>query len=377
MPTNSPTADDPRLSLPAEWLPGLAALRTLPDGGAALLVGATDRGKTTFTALAAQTLAAEFGPQTIAVVDADIGQSEIGPPGTVGVAWADAEAARLHELTPVARFFVGAFTPIGVALEHAVATGQAVAFARAAGARRVLVDTTGFVAGPAARRLKVAKAALVGPSLIVGIGRDGELDGLLRVLGATTGARVLTLPVPEAVGRKSQTLRATRRMTRLSKMLDGAREIVLPLDAIATLGATLGTGAPVAPHLVRWAGTALRLPNAIYGELVPGALTLFVAGPAPRPGWENGTGPVAEHFGVRAVRVLSLAAHAGLLLGLHDERGQLLTLARFLRLDAERAALVVSAPPPASAERVRLVTFGRIRVNEDGSGGSEVKPGEV
>ncbi len=373
----APANDDPRLALPPEWLPGLAALRALPDGGAALLVGATDRGKTTFTALAAQTLAAEFGPQTLAVVDADIGQSEIGPPGTVGVAWAEAEAARLHELTPVARFFVGAFAPIGVALEHAVAAGQAVAWARAAGARRVLVDTTGFVAGPAARRLKVAKAALVGPSLVIGIGRDGELDGLLRVLGATTGARVLSLPVPDAVGRKSQTLRATRRMTRLSKTLDYSREIVLPLDAVATLGATLGTGVPVAPHLVRWAGGALNLYHAVWGETVPGALTLFVAGPAPRPGWENGSGPVAEHFGVRTVRVLSLAAHAGLLLGLHDERGQLVSLARFLNLDAERGALIVSAPPPAVPERVRLVTFGRIRINEDGSGGSEVKPGEI
>lgn len=372
-----PANDDPRLFLPAEWLPGLAALRALPDGGAALLVGATDRGKTTFTALAAQTLAAEFGPQAVAVVDADIGQSEIGPPGTVGVAWAEAEAARLHELAPVARFFVGAFAPIGVALEHAVAAGQAVAFARASGAKRILVDTTGFVSGPAARRLKVAKAALVGPSLILGIGRDGELDGLLRVLGATTGARVLTMPVPEAVGRKSQTLRATRRMTRLSRALEGSNELDLPLSDVATLGATLGTGAPVAPHLVRWAGGALRLPQAVYAELVPGALTLFVTGPAPRTGWENGTGLVAEHFGVRSVRVLALGSYAGLLVGLHDAQGRLLSLGQFIGLYPEGGALGIEAPLPATVERVRLVTFGRVRVNADGSGGSEVKPGEI
>ena len=373
----APANDNPRPVLPAEWLPGLAALRALPDGGAALLVGATDRGKTTFTALAAQTLAAEFGPQTLAVVDADIGQSEIGPPGTVGVAWADANAARLHELTPVARFFVGAFAPIGVALEHAVATGQAVAFARASGAARVLVDTTGFVAGPAARRLKVAKAALVGPSLIVGVGRDGELDGLLRVLGATTGARVLGLPTPETVGRKSQTLRATRRMTRLSRALEGSNELELPLSDIATLGATLGTGVPVAPHLVRWAGTALRLASAAWGELVPGALTLFVAGPSPRAGWESQSGPVAEHFGVRSVRVLALGSYASLLVGLHDAQGRLLSLGQFGGLYPEGGTLVIEAPPPATVERVRLVTFGRVRINADGSGGSEVKPGEV
>ena len=54
--------------VPVEWEDGLDALRTLPDGGVAMIVGATDRGKTTFTALAARILAAEIGK--VAVVDA-------------------------------------------------------------------------------------------------------------------------------------------------------------------------------------------------------------------------------------------------------------------------------------------------------------------
>lgn len=369
-------ADDPRFLLPAQWLPGLSALRALPDGAAALLIGATDRGKTTFAALAAQTLAAELGPRAVAVVDADIGQSEIGPPGTVGVAWAEPNVARLHELKTVARFFVGAFAPPGVALEHAVATGQAVAWARASGARRVLVDTTGFVAGPAARRLKLAKAQLVGPQVLLAFGAADEKAGLARLLEAATGAPVVPLASPEAVGRKSQTVRATRRLTRLGRALDGARELALPLENIVTVGATLGTGAPVAPHLVRWASGALGLPPAVYAEQGNGALTLYLNNP-PRPGWENNALPVTEHFGVRSVRVLALAAHQGLLVGLHAAGGLLLSVGRLSGLDADRNALLVSAPPPAEVERVRLVQFGRVRVNEDGSGGAEVKPGEV
>lgn len=106
-------------ALPPEWQPGLEALRALPEGGAALLLGATDRGKTTFAALAARILTSEI--ERVAVVDADIGQSEIGPPGTVGVAWALPEATRLRDLTPSATFFVGAFGPPPVALELVVA----------------------------------------------------------------------------------------------------------------------------------------------------------------------------------------------------------------------------------------------------------------
>jgi hypothetical protein len=210
--------------MPPEWLPGLDALRRLPEGGAALLIGGTDRGKTTFTTIAARILAAEF--ERVAIIDADIGQSEIGPPGTVGVAWATADAAKLHDLKPAAVFFVGAFAPVTVALEQVVAVAQAAQWARARGATRILIDTTGFISGPAARRLKAAKAQAAQPKLVLGIARDGELGDLLAVTGAVSGAETLLLPVPETVGRKSTTLRQTRRLARLSQALTKAREVV-------------------------------------------------------------------------------------------------------------------------------------------------------
>lgn len=361
-------------TLPPDWQPGLDALRALPDGAAALLVGATDRGKTTFTALAAQLLAKQ--EERVAIVDADIGQSEIGPPGTVGVAWADAGVSRLHDLKPAARFFVGAFTPTAVALEHAVAAGQAVRFARAAGARRILVDTTGFVAGPAARRFKVAKALLVAPALVLALARGDELDPLLSAIHAATGAQTLALAVPDTVSRKSGTVRATRRLTRLSEALDGTREIRLPLAQIVTLGATIGTGAPLPSHLARWCAKALRLP-VVYAERSDNTLVIYLDGPVPRMGWESGAAPVAEHFGARTLRALSLRAHRGVYLGLHDDRGRLAAVGRFARLDAEQGELVIDAPPPATADRIRLVAFGRVRVQPDGSAGSEVRPGEI
>jgi len=376
-------------SLPPEWEAGVAALRGLPDGGVAFLVGETDRGKTTFAALAARTLAAEFGERTVAVVDADVGQSEIGPPGVVGGAWATPGMAKLHDLRPAAQFFVGALNPALAALELVAATAQGVAWARKHGAKRTLVDTTGFVAGPAARRLKVAKAQAVGPHLILALARGPELDPLLAVLGAATGARVLALPVPETVGRKPPALRQTRRLTRLSQALDGSRELALTVarpgewaaSGVALVGATLGTGEPVAQHLTLWAANALRLP-VVYAEIADGTLTLFLAadGPAPRAGWETLTAPVATHFNARSVRTLSLAAYADVLVGLHDETGRLLSIGRFLRLDADRGEIVVSAPKPApedAAERVRLVTLGRARVRADGSSGPDAKAGEL
>ena len=368
---------DPLPPLPGEWRPVIdGVIAPLPDGAAVLVVAATDRGKTTFVAQAARALSAH-GDRT-AVVDADIGQSEIGPPGTVGVAWADPASAKMHDLKPAAQFFVGAFGASALPLEHAVATARAVQFARDAGARRILIDTTGFVSGPTAHRLKIAKAMLCRPAVVVAFEREGDgIDNLVRALCAASGARRHLLPAPEAVGRKSASLRATRRLSRLSQALTGAREFPLALGSLAILGATLGTGDPVPADQARWAGTALALP-VVYTEKADGVLTLYVNGPAPRAGWESGAGPITDHFKARAVRALSLPAHHDILLGLHDGAGKLLAVGRFVRLDLERAYLIVSARlPESAAERVRLVAFGRVRVAADGSPGPEVRPGEI
>lgn len=362
--------------LPPEWMPGLDALRRLPDGGTALLIGGTDRGKTTFTTLVVRLLAGEF--ERVAIIDADIGQSEIGPPGTVGVAWATRDAAKLYDLKPAAVFFVGAFAPVAVALEQVVAVSQAVQWAKARGAQRILIDTTGFISGPAARRLKAAKAQASQPRLVIGIARDSELDGLVAVTGAVSGAETLLLPVPEAVGRKSSSLRQTRRLARLSQALLKSREVTLSLSQVSTVGATLGTGEKIPTHLVQWAGNALRLP-AVYAEKAEGTLTLFCKGPQARSGWEAGATPVAEHFGARTVRALSLDSYANTYVGLHDASGRLLCVGRFLHLDPERDEITVSAPLPSTtaAERFRLITFGRVRVGADGAFLSDIKPGEI
>jgi polynucleotide 5'-hydroxyl-kinase GRC3/NOL9 len=362
------------VTVPDEWLPGIDALRKAPEGAAIFLLGGVDRGKTTFTTHAARILAAEF--ERVAVVDCDIGQSEIGPPGTVGVARARADAERLTDLKPAGIYFVGAFSPAQVALETVTATAEAIARARIAKANRILVDTSGFVSGPAARRLKVAKAQVVAPSLILGFGAQAEIGGLLSAVSNATGAKTLRLETPAAVGRKLTALRTTRRLTRLARALENGREIDLPLREVSLVGATLGAGEPLPPELIRWSAKVLRMPLA-YGESADGLLTLFLRDGVPRRDWEVDAEPVSAHFKAKSVRVLSLGSYVGAYLGLHDTRGQLLSVARCIGLDPVRDVLTVFAPPPATPERVRLVSFGRVRLNEDGSQHSDIRPGEI
>ena len=68
------------IQVPNEWQDHIDDVKASP--GTVVVVGAIDVGKTTFCALLASQ-GVEAGIPT-AVVDADMGQSEIGPPTTIG-----------------------------------------------------------------------------------------------------------------------------------------------------------------------------------------------------------------------------------------------------------------------------------------------------
>jgi broad specificity phosphatase PhoE len=194
-----------------EWEPTIAQLAL--GSRSVMLIGATDTGKTTFCRLLVN--AATAAGRRVAIVDADIGQSEIGPPACVGLGEALSPVEALGDLTPSALAFVGSTSPRGVILEHAVAVRAMADAAMRRDPDLVVVDTTGFIRGTSAQRLKLAKAGLLGPADIVAIERRGECALLLAPFRSAQRARVHRLPVPALIGTKSPALRAQRRAERL------------------------------------------------------------------------------------------------------------------------------------------------------------------
>ncbi len=330
-----------------------------------LILGASDRGKTyTLHQLAREAARTH----KVALIDGDTGQSELGPPGCVSWAWMTPEGPQRGGTR-----FVGALSPASAALEHVIALGEVVRLAEAAGANLLFIDTPGYVTGPGARRFLTALVQALVPSRILLLEKVGELGSLPALLTTLSGAELTPLPVAEAVVRKSPSVRATRRLLRLARALESATEHQHTLEDLTTLGTVLGTGMPIAPHLARWAGTALHL-NVVYGEIADATLSLFVTS-ALRPGWESLVGPISDHFGVARVRLLSLTTLDGTILGLHDGTGRFLGVGRFLGFDPETLRLKLSST--ASVENLTLLAFGRFRVAADGQFLGELKPGEL
>ena len=176
--------------------------RVLATPGVVMIVGDIDTGKTTFGIQLAER--AKQAAITTAIVDADIVQSTVGPPTTVGLKLcAGLETFDRASLrTADALGFVGALVPKGHLLPLVTTTAKLVDKAREAGCRLIIVDTTSLVSGIYGQTLKFFKMDLVRPDLIVALERGGELEPVVGIAQRFTPAEVLEVAIsPQAVMR--------------------------------------------------------------------------------------------------------------------------------------------------------------------------------
>ena len=189
------------------------ARRLAEAGGAVMVMGAMDTGKSTLSRLIISA-GLEQG-RLVAYVDADVGQSTVGPPTCAGLKWlrepSDLDAIdRADELQ-----FVGSTTPERLVLPHVVATSALVTLARER-ADLVVIDTTGTVSGVVGETLKYYKTELCRPDKVVALQRGTEMEPIVGMLRRFFSAEVIVSGVDPEVLPVPPDQRAAQRTVRLA-----------------------------------------------------------------------------------------------------------------------------------------------------------------
>lgn len=222
------------------WAQAIEALAV--DPGLAMVLGASDTGKTTWIASAVRQLGhAERLP--LAIVDADIGQSTIGPPATVALGQVSERPGIEGALPPPScqdLAFVGAVSPIGHLLQMLVGTKRLVEKALRSRAQIVLVDTTGLIGANAGFQLKLRKIELIAPKHLVVLQRDTELEALLSVVRKRPGLRIHNLEISGAARPRTAAERAAYRAQRFAAYFANARRLALQASRLSILPPTTG-----------------------------------------------------------------------------------------------------------------------------------------
>jgi len=192
----------------------LAAARRA-SSGPVLVLGPVDSGKTTLVRSLASALAAET---PVLVVDADVGQSWIGPPATLGRACIPRPRKRWTALKPQRLVFFGATSPAPATRACADALVRLVRDARPP----VLVDTPGLVKGLPAEALWRRVASRLTPGLVVAVRAGVDLGPVLRPF-RDAEFRVLECDADPRVRVRRRDQRARYRDAAYRRALRGAR----------------------------------------------------------------------------------------------------------------------------------------------------------
>ena len=151
--------------------------------------------------------------RTVGYVDADIGNSSIGPPSCVSLKVVRNEGDMDHLDRPDALHFVGGISAERLVLQQVIATAALVEQARQS-ADTVVIDTTGVISGVGGETLKYHKMELCRPDAVVALQRGGELEPVVGMFRRFFGAQVITAPVEPDVLPSSPDDRAGRRSAR-------------------------------------------------------------------------------------------------------------------------------------------------------------------
>jgi polynucleotide 5'-hydroxyl-kinase GRC3/NOL9 len=350
-----------------DWDSGVA--RLAEQRGVVLLVGAGDVGKTTLT-LAAANAAVRAGRKA-AILDTDLGQSEVGPPGTLGIVRLDAPAASTTDLKPRALAFVGAAAPPGHLLPIIQGTSRLVTHALERQDDVVYVDTSGFVEGRLAEKLKLAKLTVLAPDLVVFVRRGGELGRLIDLVAASTHAPVITVRSAPTVRTKSVVYRRLQRANRLRKHFEGARIVEMDAGRVRTFEGWLYSGEALTARQLRSATETLGIP-VMHGEVTADGVFLCAAARPPR----QSLAALQEDFGRRRITVTPAAVFQSLLVGLVGSGGLLADIGLLQGVNFERA-LFSGLTPARSVADVRQLHFGRLRLRPDGSEIAALRPSDL
>ena len=199
-----------------------------PQNQVIMVIGGPDTGKTT---LIEDLMNLLFDKFKVAVVDADVGQSHIGPPTTIAWGLLEGKFSGWRKIPVRDMYFVGTTSPFGNLLPMLTGTKIICDIAKQK-AEKVIIDTTGMIKGGAGKVLKICKIDIVHPHLILALEKKDELEHIILAFKGMRTPLIFKVPVPSEVGQKPYIHRTGYRERKFRDYFKDSHRITLSREKI-------------------------------------------------------------------------------------------------------------------------------------------------
>lgn len=231
-----------------------------------VVLGCVDCGKTSFTTMLYN--AAIRGGYKPAVIDGDVGQADIGPPGFVSLGYSNTPVYWINELKPLVMRFVGDIKPQGHVYTSVSEVSRLAETAENEGFNFLLVDTDGWVRDEQGILHKNLLIEVLKPDAVVVLGDD--LRGYFKRF-TKLGVRVYELKAPSSRKTRTREERRMLRSARYREFLENAPIVRVKMDSVLVDGCNLFYGVEVDPASL----AGLVEGKVVYSSSLPGSLNIY------------------------------------------------------------------------------------------------------
>jgi polynucleotide 5'-hydroxyl-kinase GRC3/NOL9 len=342
-------------TVPASWTASceeLLNLQTKPV--TAMVLGAVDSGKTSFCTYLVNKMLGE--KRKVAVLDGDLGQSDIGPPSTVAYAFVTRPITDLFSLRAKNACFVGDTSPSRVTDKVIAALAALKKELLASNAEFVVINTDGWVEGECAVSYKIQLAEELNPDVIFCIQQKDELAPLIK---GTEKFKKVVIESPSAIRQRDIERRRSLRELGYIKYLGNAKVQSLSLSWLKVEGNELFDICKTYMNA--------RQASKIYGLLGMKPLHLSelndrVCVIIGRRRWINTDNiKKVEEYTKKKVVVVRKGEEEGLLAGMYDVKGRFLGVGVLQEIDYLRKTVKISTPV---SRDISVLVLGKVKLDK-------------
>jgi len=210
-------------TIPLSWREAGSALVELGEG-LVVVIGGADTGKTTLCTYLSNFLILKN--RQVAVVDADIGQTDLGPPTTMAAGEVKTNVVNLSQVNPSERLFIGLTSPSHARGKVIRSVKRLVDYHTEPG-KTVIVNTDGWIAENDAVQYKLQMLDELEPDITLGIG-GSEISPILQAGNRTS----LLVGSPDTIKERTWVDRRELRSLGYRKYLAGASLKTLRIDGV-------------------------------------------------------------------------------------------------------------------------------------------------
>jgi len=329
--------------------------------GVSLVLGAMDVGKTTLTVILANKAAA-MGLK-VGIIDADLGQNDLGPPATVDAAVLVPGRAITHlrMLQPVRAVFLKTTSVERVWREVVYGVKKLVDYLTSSeGVCSIIVNTDGWVSTERAVEYKLHMIEVLQPKNVILIRRADEADRLLKAIEEKFSNQInlVVLPAPPAARVRSREDRRIHREMGYGKYLNPPRDVTLDLRKTPLVNFPVCCGLSLDRELQSYVRKIVKS-NLVHCEIISNCLVAVTTNPSLREP------EIQDMPGRGKLIILPSGWERGLLIGLEDENNFLLALGRIRKIYYSTGKIVITVSRNfTDLDKVHHLRLGMIRLNE-------------